>query len=105
MAIFTIRGLVKKALVEQGYPIEISSWSKRHVHVRNLYTKNVKHEGIQLERECFNKYIASAHKDDKVEILTIHTNGYISVEDMNKIVEECKKDYKPYKTDVIVYVY
>ena len=101
----TIRSLVKKSLVEKGYPVEISEWHKRNTHVNNLYTKSVKQEGIELVRELTDKYQACMHKSDKIETLFIHTNNYIDVAEMQKIVDECKKDYHPYKTDVIVYVY
>ena len=101
----TIRGLVKKALTTQGYPIEISEWHKRKTHVRNLYSKSVKREGIELERTVSNKFQACMNRDDKVEMLIIRTHGYISEEEMNKIVEECKKNYHPYHTEVIVIIY
>jgi hypothetical protein len=44
-------------------------------------------------------------RDDKIEMLTIHTNGYISEKEMNEIVEQCKKDYHPYHTEVIIIIY
>lgn len=101
----TIRGLVKKELVKRGYPIEISEWHKRKTHVRGLYSKSVKCEGILLERTLSNKYQACMNRDDKIEMLTIHTNGYISEKEMNEIVEQCKKGYHPYYTELMVIIY
>lgn len=101
----TIRSLVKKELIANGYPVEISSWHKSHAHVKNLYHKRIKKEGIELERTLSNKFQACMNRDDKVEMLVIYTNGYISEKDMQKIVDDCKKDYHPYHTEVIVHIF
>lgn len=101
----TIRGLVKKELIANGYPVEISSWHKSHAHVRNLYHKSVKQEGIELERTLSDKYQACMNRDDKVEMLVIYTHDHISKEKMQEIVDKCKANYNPWHTEVITYIY
>lgn len=101
----TIRGLVKKELIANGYPVEISSWHKRHTHVRNLYRKSVKQEGIELERTLSNKFQACMNRDDKIEELIISTHGYITRDEMQAIVDKCMENYHPYHTEVNIYIY
>ena len=98
----TIRGLVKKELVKRGYPIEKSHTSKSRIRGMNHF--NIEKKGIRLERRCLNKY-SDPMMTGWVEELTISTKGFITEEEMKEIVDECKKDYEPYATEVIVYIY
>lgn len=96
----TIRGLVKKELKRRGYPVEISHYHKGRI----TWRKYVDTSGIELERKRYSKY---THPEmiGWVEVLSIKCNGYISKEEMEKIVNACLKDYKPYMTETDVYIY
>lgn len=93
----SFKRLLKAKLIELGYKVEIrNTESRKGYKGLTLYTR--KQEGIAIERELFNKYRFSTL--EKIELISIYTkdrlNGtqYITKKEMEKIVEEVKKEYK-----------
>lgn len=100
----TIRGLVKKELVKRGYPVAVQYRVSSKSRSSKLGNKRTSKDGIELEREYFNTY-TDRTKLDMTEDLMVRCNGYITEEEMKEIIEECLKDYNPYKTHVRYFIY
>lgn len=96
----TARQLVKKALVSKGYPIQ----TRRGGSKFNSTIVANKVDGIELERE-YGRMYSDRNRDEMIENLIVSTNGFITEEEVNNIIEESLKEYKPYKTEVKVYIY
>lgn len=87
----TFRELLKEELKKRNIPVEISKWCERRIKNTGDYFITTK--GVRIERRLVNMYQSCTGKKDKNEDITITTNGYISKEEMNKIVEELKENY------------
>lgn len=87
----TFRSLLKSKLIELGYPIEISKFCANG-RVRNLGRDIISKKGIKIKRESYPEYI-DGHSGRYYEDIYINTNGYIDTNELEKIVEELKKEY------------
>lgn len=101
------RGHLVEYLKNNNIPVQVSTKGKDRIGNEKEY---IKKDGVSIERKKVRMYQASTHKQDTEEIVIIKTNGYIDKDKMEKIVEEMKKQYKPYLIDstikkVTIYVY
>lgn len=83
----TFRNFLKKKLKEKGYPIEVSSYAANGRGIRGAGQTYVTTDGIRLEKLPVNRKYANE------VIILIYTQGFITVEEMNEILAECKKEY------------
>ena len=97
----TFRKLLKSKLIELGYPVEISKFYANGI-VRNLGRDIISKEGIQIKRKSYPEY-TDKHSGRYYEDIFINTNGYIDKIEIEKIVEELKKDYGNKLLSVYIY--
>ena len=93
----TFRTELKKKLNELAYPVEISKWYANGRGIRCLGREVISKKGIKIERERVDEYRPCLHIDKWNEYINVYTNGYVSSEDIKKIVNEVFENYKlPY---------
>lgn len=87
----TFRSLLKSKLKELGYPVEISRLCPNG-RIKYLSRRVIDKKGIRIERDSYPEY-TDRHSGRYYEDITITTNGYIELSEIEKIVEKLKKGY------------